>query len=262
MSVHQDLEFHLGENWIVDFEVNDGDDENIDITGATLQWRLASPEGDTVMTRTVGDGLTITSGSTGLCTLSVTPVHQSSAGVRVAHQLSMGIPRHHCARHRLGAGVGRALCPSIIVGIMKIKQITIPISQDHPQPTKVSLKSLEGDLDGMVHDLNRHISGAATIDWCRNPGKQDAELAHDSTATSACDRPRRISTMRPHCRPAAMATVGIKVGTSGIGMFFGTGAPTLTAPQGSLYIRSDGTTTNNRFYIRTASGWTAGTTAT
>lgn len=81
MSVHADLEFHLGENWIVDFEVNDGDDENIDITGATLQWRLASPEGDTIMTRTVGDGLTITSGTTGLCTLSVTPSHQSNDDV-------------------------------------------------------------------------------------------------------------------------------------------------------------------------------------
>jgi hypothetical protein len=82
MSVHQDLAFHLGENWIVDFEVNDGDGENIDITGATLQWRLASPDGTHTMTRTAGDGLTITSGATGLCTLSVTASHQSSAAVQ------------------------------------------------------------------------------------------------------------------------------------------------------------------------------------
>ena len=81
MSVHADLEFHLGENWIIDFEVNDGDDASIDITGATLQWRLASPEGDTIMTRTVGDGVTITGATTGLCTLSVTPLHQSNDGV-------------------------------------------------------------------------------------------------------------------------------------------------------------------------------------
>ena len=76
-----DLEFHLGENWIVDFQVNDGDDENIDITGATLQWRLNSDD-DEVMTRTVGNGLTITSGPLGLCTLSVTPVHQTNGGVQ------------------------------------------------------------------------------------------------------------------------------------------------------------------------------------
>lgn len=81
MSVLQDLEFHLGENWIVDFEVNDGDDANIDITGATLEWRLAL-DGGTVMTRTVGNGLTITAGPTGLCTLSVTPSHQISGAVQ------------------------------------------------------------------------------------------------------------------------------------------------------------------------------------
>ena len=120
---------------------------------------------------------------------------------------------------------------------MKIKQITVPISQEHPQPTKVSLKSIEGDLDVMVSDLNKHIAAAITT----------TSEAHFHNATDL---------------PAGGAdTVGIKVGTSGIGMFFGTGAPTLTAPQGSLYIRADGTTTNDRFYIRTASGWTAGTTA-
>src|SRR5262245_11719573 len=51
--------------------------------------------------------------------------------------------------------------------------------------------------------------------------------------------------------------------TSNLGIFFGSGAPTLSAAQGSLYIRSDGTTTNNRAYINTDGGttWTALTTA-
>jgi hypothetical protein len=46
------------------------------------------------------------------------------------------------------------------------------------------------------------------------------------------------------------------------GVFFGSGAPTLVAAKGSLYLRSDGTTTNNRAYIATDSGgaWTALTT--
>lgn len=41
-------------------------------------------------------------------------------------------------------------------------------------------------------------------------------------------------------------------------IFHGTGAPTFTAPKGSLYIRADGTTTNNRVYINTdgAGTWT------
>lgn len=40
------------------------------------------------------------------------------------------------------------------------------------------------------------------------------------------------------------------------GVFFGSGAPTLSAAKGSLYLRSDGTTTNNRMYINTDGGTT------
>ena len=52
--------------------------------------------------------------------------------------------------------------------------------------------------------------------------------------------------------------------TTNFGVFFGSGAPTLAAAQGSLYLRSDGTTTNNRMYINTdgATTWTPVTTAT
>ena len=51
--------------------------------------------------------------------------------------------------------------------------------------------------------------------------------------------------------------------TAYLGVFFGSGAPTLSAAQGSLYLRTDGTTTNNRMYVNTngATTWTAVTTA-
>lgn len=47
--------------------------------------------------------------------------------------------------------------------------------------------------------------------------------------------------------------------TANFGVFFGSGAPTLSAAQGSLYLRSDGTTTNDRMYVNTDGGttWTA-----
>lgn len=46
------------------------------------------------------------------------------------------------------------------------------------------------------------------------------------------------------------------------GIFFGSGAPGLSAAKGSIYLRSDGTTTNNRMYVNTDGGttWTAVTT--
>ena len=51
--------------------------------------------------------------------------------------------------------------------------------------------------------------------------------------------------------------------TANLGVFFGSGAPTLSAAQGSLYLRTDGTTTNNRMYVNTngSTTWTAVTTA-
>jgi hypothetical protein len=47
--------------------------------------------------------------------------------------------------------------------------------------------------------------------------------------------------------------------TADFGVFFGSGAPTISAAKGSLYLRSDGTTTNDRMYINTngSTTWTA-----
>lgn len=54
---------------------------------------------------------------------------------------------------------------------------------------------------------------------------------------------------------------GIKVGTPKI--LSGSGAPTVSAPQGSLYLRTDGSSTSTRAYINTdgSTTWTAITTA-
>jgi hypothetical protein len=52
--------------------------------------------------------------------------------------------------------------------------------------------------------------------------------------------------------------------TAALGVYFGSGAPTVSAAQGSLYIRTDGSSTSTRAYINTngTTGWTAVTTAT
>lgn len=167
---------------------------------------------------------------------------------------------------------------------MRLKQITVPLGKDHAQSTRISLKSMEGDLDGMVSDLNRHISGAATKTGAEtlenktlaSPTIDTATINSPTIETPTINTPTITSpaitgdvaaTGLGHFHNATAlpaggdANVGIKVGTSGIGLFFGSGAPTLTAPQGSIYIRSDGSAANNRFYVRTASGWTNGTTA-
>ncbi len=52
--------------------------------------------------------------------------------------------------------------------------------------------------------------------------------------------------------------------TTNLGVFFGSGAPTLSAAQGSLYVRTDGSSTSTRLYVNTngTTGWTNVTTAT
>lgn len=62
----------------------------------------------------------------------------------------------------------------------------------------------------------------------------------------------------------AGGAVGAKFGISGVtGLYFGSGAPTVSAPQGSLYLRTDGSSTSSRAYINTngSTTWTAITTA-
>lgn len=52
--------------------------------------------------------------------------------------------------------------------------------------------------------------------------------------------------------------------TSGFGIYFGFGVPTVSAAQGSIYIRSDGSSTSTRLYVNTngTTGWTNFTSAT
>ena len=52
------------------------------------------------------------------------------------------------------------------------------------------------------------------------------------------------------------------ISVSGITIYAGVGAPTITATKGSLYIRTDGSSTITRMYINTTGStvWTAVTT--
>jgi len=55
---------------------------------------------------------------------------------------------------------------------------------------------------------------------------------------------------------AAGTTAGIELGSSGPTITTGTGAPSHSAPDGSLYLRTDGTASTT-LYVRAAGAWTA-----
>ena len=61
----------------------------------------------------------------------------------------------------------------------------------------------------------------------------------------------------------AGGTVGFFMGSDSVGIYWGSGAPTVSAAKGALYLRTDGSATNNRMYVNTdgVTTWTAVTTA-
>jgi hypothetical protein len=112
-----------------------------------------------------------------------------------------------------------------------------------------SLKRSSATLEARLADDSNYCNFTAnTITGSSQVVSASSLVAHSGTAI-----------------PAGGTTgAGVRVSsTANFGVFFGSGAPTLSAAKGSLYLRSDGTTTNDRAYINTdgATTWTALTTA-
>ena len=92
-------------------------------------------------------------------------------------------------------------------------------------------------------------------------------LSGVNTTTLNVDSSGNLIVSSTVATPAAgAATARLVFGTTaGFGIYYGSGAPTVSAAQGSLYLRSDGSTTTSRAYINNSAGsgttWTAITTA-
>jgi hypothetical protein len=62
--------------------------------------------------------------------------------------------------------------------------------------------------------------------------------------------------------PVAGGSVAVlATSTANFGIYFGSGVPTVSAAQGSLYLRTDGTGVADRLYVRGSAGWIAISTA-
>lgn len=93
----------------------------------------------------------------------------------------------------------------------------------------------------VIVDASKNISSFGTI------GAASTVTALNATATTA----------------GGATSPALAMGTGLFGIYFGSGAPSITAPQGSLYIRSDGSSTSTRLYVNTTGSttWTNVTTA-
>ena len=114
---------------------------------------------------------------------------------------------------------------------------------------------------------------SALVDGTPGTNDMPGRLVFSTTADGASSTTERmridsagIITARIGTAIPAGGTAGFgycATSTANFGVFFGSGAPTLSAAKGSLYLRSDGSTTNDRMYVNTngATTWTAVTTA-
>lgn len=96
-------------------------------------------------------------------------------------------------------------------------------------------------------------------------GTGNLAITGTSTLTGAVATAGILSVRTGTALPAGGATTSgiLASSTANFGIFWGSGAPTLSAAKGSLYLRSDGSSTSTRAYINTngSTTWTAITTA-
>ena len=144
--------------------------------------------------------------------------------------------------------------------------ITSSFFMDSASSGVVAIKNWAGT------DFNRLQFGGTTSSFPslkRSTTALHVRLADDSAfanlAANEGDFTGRVAAFSATAIPAGgTAGAGLRVSsTSNFGVFFGSGAPTLSAAQGSLYLRSDGSSTSNRMYVNTdgSTTWTAVTTA-
>ena len=113
--------------------------------------------------------------------------------------------------------------------------------------TVYGLSIAAGSVNSPLNALNGlAVTGAATV----------------STTLSTVGQPSfQTATAIP---ASGASSAGILLSsTANFGIFFGSGVPTFSAAQGSLYLRSDGSSTSTRLYINTngSTTWTNVTTA-
>lgn len=106
-------------------------------------------------------------------------------------------------------------------------------------------------------------TGTATFDGSVVPGSVAATGAVSGTSVSTTGN---VTAGSATAVAAGGSTSGafLMSSTAALGVYVGSGAPTISAAQGSLYLRTDGSSVSTRLYVNTngTTGWTNVTTAT
>ena len=107
-------------------------------------------------------------------------------------------------------------------------------------------------------------TGAVTVTGTFGAATSVTSLAATGAVTAATVAATSTVTARSASGLTAGGAAGF-IGTNvaaGMGVYFGSGAPTVAAAKGSIYLRSDGSSTSTRLYVSDGSTtWIAVTTA-
>ena len=118
--------------------------------------------------------------------------------------------------------------------------------------------TINGALDGYLYTSDGALSVGTASAKELNFFTGGTLLANKRLSISSTG----VVTVNPQvATPAGGATTGPALlfgNTAGFGVYVGSGTPTLSAGQGSLYLRSDGSSTSTRLYVNTngTTGWT------
>ena len=110
---------------------------------------------------------------------------------------------------------------------------------------------------GEVFCYNYASSAGALLTINQNGGNV---AIGQSSASYPCDIAGAVRTNAATATPSGGSTSAVLLfgTTTGFGIYYGSGAPTISAAQGSLYLRSDGSSTSTRLYVNTngSTTWT------
>ncbi len=141
-----------------------------------------------------------------------------------------------------------------------INKRIIGASSNLDRNTRISIKGAEDALNNLVEEINTKV-------YRLGDTLTSATLASPTLTGTVSGAITGSASVRAHSTTAipagGTAGAGILVSSAtNFGLFFGSGTPTLAAAQGSLYMRSDGSTTNDRMYVNTdgSTTWTPVTT--
>lgn len=82
MAAEANVRWKVGETWRIDATMHDSLGAPLNLTGATVQWRLSNSSGVILQTLTVGSGIVLVNGGVdGECIITTTPAMQAALGI-------------------------------------------------------------------------------------------------------------------------------------------------------------------------------------